>query len=135
MQAGVLVNLAWIHFVLKDYSESAAAGRRALAKLLEVEATLQIETPMVADPICAVGLAVCGSGDHRLGISLLSFARRRWRDDAIAEEAYAKAAFARIEKNARAALGDEGHDAAVRAGEVLTRKQAIELALGTSTPD
>ena len=135
VQAGVLVNLAWIHFVLKDYSESAAAGRRALAKLLEVEATLQIETPMVADPICAVGLAVCGSGDHRLGISLLSFARRRWRDDAIAEEAYAKAAFARIEKNARAALGDEGHDAAVRAGEALTRKQAIELALGTSTPD
>jgi hypothetical protein len=43
-------------------------------------------------------------------------------------EGNARAVFARIKKNARAALGDEGHDAAVRTGEALTRKQAIELA-------
>jgi hypothetical protein len=51
--------------------------------------------------------------------------RRRW-------EPFTKTALARIEKNARAALGDEGHAAAVRAGEAMTREQAIELALGVS---
>lgn len=135
MQAAMLGNLALSLFALEDYSESAATGKRALAKRLEMEETLQIETTMVADPISAVGLSVCGSGDFRVGISLVSFARRQWRDDAVAEEAYTKAVLARIEKNARAALGDEGYDAAVRAGEALTREQAIELTLSVSTPD
>jgi hypothetical protein len=38
----------------------------------------------------------------------------------------------RFEGNARAALGDEGYEAAVRAGETLSREEAIELALSVS---
>jgi hypothetical protein len=51
MQASVLDNLAMSLLVLKDYSESVAAGQRTLATLLEEEETLQIEMGTVADPI------------------------------------------------------------------------------------
>ena len=38
----------------------------------------------------------------------------------------------RFENDARAALGDEGYDAAVRAGGAMSRDEAIELALSVS---
>jgi hypothetical protein len=117
---------------LLDELGAEAMGQRGLAKHLEMETAMQVKTGMVADWIFNVGLSACGSGDFDLGISLVSFARRQWRDDAVAEEPFTKTALARTEKSARAALGDEGHDAAVRAGEAMTREQAIELALGVS---
>ena len=45
----------------------------------------------------------------------------------------------RNERKARVTLGDDGYDAAVRAGEALSRDDAIELALSpidsSPTPD
>jgi hypothetical protein len=40
----------------------------------------------------------------------------------------------RNEREARTRLGDEGYDAAVRAGEALSRDEAIELALSPVDP-
>ena len=39
----------------------------------------------------------------------------------------------RIEQSARAGLGDEGYEAAVRSGEALARDEAIELGLSIKT--
>ena len=47
---------------------------------------------------------------------------------------FEQAVLDRIEKNARAALGDEGYETAVRSGEALARDEAIELALSIA-PD
>ena len=61
--------------------------------------------------------------------TLVSVARRMYREDGIAEEVLTRAILHRIEKIARSALDDEDHEAAVRRGELLTRDEAIELAL------
>jgi hypothetical protein len=52
----------------------------------------------------------------------------------VAEEPFTQAVVGRVEKSARAALGDDGYEAAVEAGEALTRDEAIALGLGI-TPD
>ncbi len=86
------------------------------------------------DPLFTIGISLCGRGDADSGISLVTAARRMYREYGVAEWAIEQAVLGRIEKSARAALGDEGYEAAVRAGEDLSRDEAIELALSI-TPD
>jgi hypothetical protein len=50
----------------------------------------------------------------------------------VAEEPWTRAVFSRVEKSARTALGDDGYEAAVNAGEALTRDQAIALGLSVT---
>jgi predicted ATPase len=128
-QASWLCDLAISLFVLEAYSESTATGQRALRMLLEMEATAGTETGRVADSFFTIGLSLCGMGDTDSGISLVSAARRIYREYGIAEEAFTQTVLGRVEKSARAALGDEGYEAAVRNGEALARDEAIELAL------
>jgi hypothetical protein len=56
-----------------------------------------------------------------------------YRDGGIAEDAIERVVLGRLEQNARAVLGDEGYEAAVRRGEALSRDEAIELALSVTT--
>ena len=133
-QASSLDNLAVSLFVLGAYSKSIATGQRALRKLLELEATLESETERVSDSLFTIGISLCGRGEADAGISLVSAARRMYRENGVAEGALERAVLGRIEKSARAALGDEGYEAAVRNGEALARDEAIELALSV-TPD
>ena len=105
-----------------------------MKKLLEMEATLAAETGWVADPLFSIGISLCGRGDADAGISLVTAARRIYRDDGVAEWAMQQAAFGRIGESAQAALGHEGYETAVRTGEDLSRDEAIELALSV-TPD
>jgi hypothetical protein len=88
----------------------------------------------VPDSLFTIGISSCGKGDVGSGISLVSAARRMYREDGVAEETYTQSVLGRIEKSARAALGDEGYETAVRSGEALSRDEAIELALRV-TPD
>jgi hypothetical protein len=133
-QASWLSDLAFSLFVLEAYSEGIAAGQRALRKLLEMEATLETETGRVSDPLFTIGISACGRGDPGSGISLVSTARRMYREDGVAEEVFTQTVLDRIEKSARAALGDAGYEAAARSGEALSRDEAIALALSI-TPD
>ena len=133
-QAASLSNLAFSLFVLEAYSDGIATGQRALGKLRELEATLETETGWVSDSLFAIGISLCGRGDVGSGISLVSAARRMYREAGVAEWAVEQAVLGRIEQGARAGLGDEGYEAAVRSGEALSRDEAIELAL-TVTPD
>ena len=49
-----------------------------------------------------------------------------YREDGVAEETYTQAVLGRIEKRARAALGDDQYDALVGTGEDLSRDEAIK---------
>jgi len=133
-QGRSLNDLALSLFALEAYPESIATGQRGLKKLLELEATLAAETGWVADPLFSIGISLCGRGDADAGISLVTAARRMYRDDGVAEWAMQQAAFGRIGESAQAALGHEGYETAVRTGEDMSRDEAIELALSV-TPD
>jgi tetratricopeptide (TPR) repeat protein len=128
-QAARLRDLAFSLFVLESYSEGIATGQRALRKLLEFEATLATESGWTPDFLFVIGISSCGGGDAGSGTTLVSVARRMYREDGIAEEVLTRAVLNRIEKSARSGLGDEDYEAAVRSGELLTRDEAIELAL------
>jgi predicted ATPase len=128
-QASDLRDLAFSLFVLGAYSESIATGQRSLSKLLELEAALEMESGWLSDALFSIGLSLCGRGDAGSGTSLVSAARRMYREDGVAEEDFTQRALSRIEKSARATLGDEGYETAVRKGEAMARDEAIELAL------
>ena len=77
-----------------------------------------------------IGLSLCGSGDADSGIRLVSATRQMWHvaGVGVAEEPFEQAVFSRVEKSARTTLG-AAYEAAVAAGEALTRDQAIALGL------
>lgn len=130
-QAAWLGDLALSLFVLEDYSESIATAQRALRKFRDMEARDETQIGMVWDCLYTIGLSQCGRGDAGSGMSLVSAAHRMWRVSgvAVAEEPFSQALRGPVEKDARAALGDEGYEAAVRSGEALTRDEAIALGL------
>jgi predicted ATPase/class 3 adenylate cyclase len=131
-QASWVGDLALSLFVLEDYSESIATAQRALGKLRELEARDATQIGVVWDCLFTIGLSQCGRGEAAgSGISLVSAARRVWHVSgvAVAEEPFAQALLGRVEKGARASLGDEGYETAVRKGEAMARDEAIELAL------
>jgi tetratricopeptide (TPR) repeat protein len=132
-QASWLDDLAWSLFVLEAYSESIESAQRALRKLLELEATLETETVRVSNSLFTIGISSCGKGDAGSGISLISAARRMFREYGMAEEILTQTVLGRIEKSARAALGDDEYETAVRSGEAMSRGEAIELALSVTS--
>ena len=115
-QASSLDNLAYCLFVLGEYSDGIAAAQRALRKLLELEATVELQTDAVSESLLTIGSALCGTGEADIGVKLVSAARRMNRENGVAEWALGRLVLDRIETNARAALGDEGYEAAVRRG-------------------
>jgi predicted ATPase/class 3 adenylate cyclase len=131
-QASSLDALAYCLFVLGEYSDGVAAAQRALRKLLELEATVESQTDAVSESLLTIGSALCGTGEADMGVKLVRAARRINRENGVAEWALGRLLLDRIETNARAALGDEGYEAAARRGEALTREEAIELALDVS---
>jgi len=128
-QAGTLDNLAYCLFVLGEYSDAIATAQRALRKLLELEATVESQTDAVSESLVTIGSALCGTGEADIGLTLVSAARRIDRENGVARWALGRLVLDRTETTARAALGDDGYEAAVRRGELLTREDAIELAL------
>jgi len=131
-RAFLLRDLAFSLFVLEAHSECIGVGQRALSELLELEATLNMELGWMADALLNIGLGLCGRGDAGSGTSLLSAARRMYREDGVGDEALTQTALSRVEKSARVALGDEGYETAVRSGEAMSRDEAIELALSVT---
>jgi predicted ATPase len=130
-QATWLSDLAISLFVLEAYSESIATAQRALRKILELEAANQTQIGPMWDCLYTIGLSMCGRGDAESGIPLVSATRNMWRvaGVGVTEEPFEQAIHGRVEKSARTALGDDGFEVAVKAGEALTRDQAIALGL------
>lgn len=134
-QAFCLSDLSLSLFVLEAYSESIATGQRALELLRELEARDETQIGVVWDCLVNIGLSQCGRGDAASGMSLISAAVRVYHVSGVGvtEEPFFQALLGRVEKDARAALGDEGYEAAVRGGEALERDEAIELGLSVTT--
>lgn len=130
-QASWVGDLAVSLFVLEDYSESIATAQRALEKLRELEARDETQIGVVWDCLFTIGLSLCGKGDAESGISLVAAVRHMWHVSGVgvAEEPFAQAILGPVEKSARTALGDDDYEAAVNAGEALTRDEAIALGL------
>ena len=59
----------------------------------------------------------------------MTAALKHFRDEGMPEDFWVRLMRERNERKARIALGDDGYEAAVRAGEALSRDDAIELAL------
>ena len=135
-QATWLSELGLSLFVLEAYSESIGTMQRALRKVLELEAANDTKLAPAWDCLFDIGLSLCGRGDPAPGISLISATLQMWRlaGVGVGEQPLTKALRGRAEKTARAALGDEGYETAVRAGEALTRDEAMALGLSIA-PD
>ena len=131
-----LTELAFSLFVLERYSESIATGQRALRMLLELEAANETKIAPAWDCLYNIGFSLCGRGDVEPGLRLVSATRQMWRlaGVSVGEELLEQTLFDRVEKSARTALGDDGYEAAVNAGEALTRDEAMALGLSIA-PD
>jgi predicted ATPase/class 3 adenylate cyclase len=125
-RAMVRANLAFSLFALEEYAKSIEAAQNALREMLEIGATAVADAQ---DPVFVVGLAECGSGNFDLGITLVSAAVRLFQENGLVLESWTPSVLERFESDARATLGDDAHDAAVRSGKALSRDEAIELAL------
>jgi predicted ATPase len=130
-QAIWLSELGMSLFLLGSYSESIATTKRSLEKLVELEAANDTKLAQAWDCLFDIGLSLCETGDPATGISLMSGTRQMWRlaGVGIAEQPQVRALIDRAEQSARAALGDDGYEAAVKAGEALTRDDAMALGL------
>jgi predicted ATPase/class 3 adenylate cyclase len=125
-RAIVRANLAFSLFALEEYAKSIETAQRALREMLEIGATTVADSH---DPVFVVGLAECESGNLDLGITLVSAAMRLFHESGFVPASWTPFVVERFESNVRATLGDDAHDAAVSAGEALSRDEAIELAL------
>ncbi|HZS29638.1 MAG TPA: AAA family ATPase [Gaiellaceae bacterium] len=135
-QASWLSELALSLFVLEAYPESIATMQRALRKVLELEAVNETKLAPAWDCLFDIGLSLCATGDPTRGISLISATLQMWRlaGVGVGEQPLTQALLGRVEPSARTALGDDGYEAAVSAGEALTRDEAMALGLSIS-PD
>lgn len=83
-----------------------------------------------------IGLSLCGRGEVGPGIRLVSATRHMWRVAGVGvpEEPFMQAVVGRVDTSARTASGD-GYEAAVKAGEALTRDEAIALGLSVDSQE
>ena len=135
-QAQWLAVLSLSLFVLQDYAESIATGQGALRKIIELETASDTKIAPAWDCLFNIGLALCGRGDAESGIRLVSATCHMWEVAGVrvAEHPLTQALRSRAEKSARTTLGDDDYEAAVTAGEALTRDEAMALGLSIA-PD
>jgi predicted ATPase len=124
-RALALSELAASLFALGEYADSIDAAQRSLREMPQME----MNSGQLMWPVLTLGLSACASGDSGRGITLIAAERKQLREDGLTEDSWLGPVLERIEPQARAALGDDRYEAAVRAGEVLSRDDAIELAL------
>ena len=119
----MLVGLSASLFALEEYAESITTAQRALPEVIENAGRT------ATDLLFGLALSLCGSGDSVRGITLVTAAVRFYGEHGIVLEPWSLPLLERFEHDARAHIGDDGYDAAVRAGEALSRDDAIALAL------
>jgi hypothetical protein len=124
-RALALSELAASLFALGEYADSVDAAQRSLREMPQME----MNSGQLMWPVLTLGLSACASGDSGRGITLIAAERKQLREDGLTEDSWLGPVLERIEPQARAALGDDRYEAAVRAGEALSRDDAIELAL------
>ena len=123
-QANSVANLALSLYALGEYPASIATAQRSLHEMPRDIGAIAMW------PVFLVGLVVCESGlEVGRGVTLVTAALKQSRDEGMPEDFWVRLMRERNEREARITLGDDGYEAAVRAGEALSRDDAIELAL------
>ena len=127
-EASALRNLGLSLYILGEIGDSIAATQRSLALRLELG-------DRVSGDLFNLGLAFAASGEHALGVKLVSAAQRQELEQEVALQALDRALHARFVADACAALGDDAYQDAVKEGEAMTVDQAVELALSLTADD
>src|SRR5262249_30675483 len=109
---------------------------QSLQRILELEAASDTKLGPAWDCLFDIGLALCGRGDPATGMTLMSATQQMWRvaGVSVGEEPITQALLERVDERAREALGDDGYEAAVKAGEGLSRDDAMALGMSIA-PD
>jgi hypothetical protein len=79
--------------------------------------------------VLVVGLSACAGGHPGHGLRLVASALKHNLDEGITEKGSLAIAVERVKRQARAELGEDGYEAALREGEALSASETIELAL------
>jgi predicted ATPase len=122
-RAAALLALAGSLFALGEYAKSITTAQRSLRDMPMIEAggTLMV-------PVMVIGFSACAGGEPGHGMQLIAAAMKHNRDEGITLGSL-DVVRERLERQARAALGEEGYEAAVLAGEALSVADTIKLAL------
>jgi predicted ATPase/class 3 adenylate cyclase len=123
-EAFLYEQLAFILFALSRHED---ALRHAQAALRLRQTTLTSLQAM--GEVFAIGLICGGLGDHPTAMKLVTAALRAYESEGFKTDSEDDRNLARLEADARQALGSDAYEAALRAGEALTIEQAAELAL------
>ena len=122
-RAAALSALAGSLFALGEYAKSITTAQRSLRDMpmIETGGTLMV-------PVMVIGFSACAGGEPGHGMQLIAAAMKHNRDEGITPGSL-DVVRERLERQARAALGEEGYEAAVLAGEALSVADTIKLAL------
>jgi predicted ATPase/class 3 adenylate cyclase len=82
-----------------------------------------------AETVRFAAYAASGVRSHRQALTLAAWVRRSFSEQGLELQVIDRRLLGRLDADARAALGDEGYDAAVEDGEAMTVDQALELVL------
>ena len=122
-RAAALSALAGSLFALGEYAKSITTAQRSLRDMPMIETGGSIMAPVMV-----IGFSACAGGEPGHGMQLIAAAMKHNRDEGITLGSL-DVVRERLERQARAALGEEGYEAAVLAGEALSVADTIKLAL------
>jgi predicted ATPase len=123
-RAAALSALAGSLFALGEYAKSITTAQRSLRDMPMIETGGWLMVPVMM----VIGFSACAGGEPGHGMQLIAAAMKHNRDEGITLGSLGVVR-ERLERQARAALGEEGYEAAVLAGEALSVADTIKLAL------
>jgi predicted ATPase/class 3 adenylate cyclase len=122
-RAASLSALAASLFALGEYAKSITTAQRSLRDMPMIETGGALMAPVMV-----IGFSACAGGEPGHGMQLIAAAMKHNRDEGITLGSL-DVVRERLERQTRAALGEEGYEAAVLAGEALSLADTIKLAL------
>ena len=122
-RAASLSALAGSLFALGEYAKSITTAQRSLRDMPMIETGGALMAPVMV-----IGFSACAGGEPGHGMQLIAAAMKHNRDEGITLGSL-DVVRERLERQTRAALGEEGYEAAVLAGEALSLADTIKLAL------
>ena len=123
IEASGLRNLGLTLYFLGQFEEALADAQSSIRVRLDNGAR------DVSSDLFNVGCLAASLDQYRVGVALVTAALRRYEEEGLMVQAVEVRMLENLERVARVALGDEGYEDAVRAGEALTYDEAFDLAL------
>jgi predicted ATPase/class 3 adenylate cyclase len=117
--------LALVLLALSRHRDALRHGQESL----RLRPTTRSSTQAMGD-VSTIGVICGGLGEHQTAVRLATAALTAYESEGFTTDDEEDRYLARLEFDARQALGTEAYEAAVRAGQALTMEQAAELALG-----